>query len=69
MLDTNEIKRAIYAIGIVGTIDGHDVIRRDSVLDVVDQRIAHIEKELQKLNDALLKSCGDDAEVARSYLQ
>jgi hypothetical protein len=35
-----EIKRAICVIGIVGNINEHDVIRRNSVLDIIDQRIA-----------------------------
>lgn len=33
-----ELRRAVAAIGVVGQIDGHDVIRRLSVLDIVDRR-------------------------------
>ena len=35
-----ELRRAICAVGIVGTIDGHAVIRRESVIDLIDRRIA-----------------------------
>jgi hypothetical protein len=38
--DVDELRRAIAAIGVVDQVDGHDVIRRLSVLEVIDQRIA-----------------------------
>lgn len=34
----DELRRAICVIGIVSTKDGHDLIRRDSVLDIIDSR-------------------------------
>lgn len=33
-----ELRRALCAVGIVGEKDGHDLIRRDSVLDLIDFR-------------------------------
>ncbi|WP_069357844.1 hypothetical protein [Burkholderia cenocepacia] len=33
-----ELRRAICVIGVVGEIEGHDVIRRNSVLDIIGQR-------------------------------
>jgi hypothetical protein len=38
-IDVEELRRALCAVGIVGTIDGRDVIRRDSVLDLIDRRL------------------------------
>lgn len=35
-----ELRRAICQIGIVGALDGHDVIRRESVLDIIDRRLS-----------------------------
>lgn len=37
--DANELRRALCNIGIVGCIDGHDVIRRNSTLEILDRRI------------------------------
>ncbi|KUO98021.1 hypothetical protein AR276_23835 [Stenotrophomonas maltophilia] len=37
-LDLDELRRAICVVGVVGQIDGHDVVRRNSVLDVIDFR-------------------------------
>ena len=34
----DELRRAVCVIGIVGEKDGHEVIRRNSVLDIIDQR-------------------------------
>ena len=39
-----ELERALCVIGIVGTIDGHAVIRRDSVLEIVRDRIKRGDK-------------------------
>jgi hypothetical protein len=36
-----ETRRAVAAIAVVGQIDGHDVVRRLSVLDIIDRRRAH----------------------------
>lgn len=33
-----ELRRAVAAIGVVGQVDGHDVVRRLSVLDIIDRR-------------------------------
>lgn len=37
-VDIEELRRALCVIGVVGTIDGYDVIRRESVLDIIDRR-------------------------------
>ncbi|UXB33910.1 hypothetical protein K7564_08900 [Stenotrophomonas maltophilia] len=37
-VDLDELRRAACVVNIVGQIDGHDVVRRDSVLDVIDTR-------------------------------
>ena len=36
----DELRAVLCGVGIVGTIDGFDVIRRDSVIDLVDRRRA-----------------------------
>lgn len=38
MFDIEELRRVVCGIGVVGQIDGHDVIRRDSVIDLIDRR-------------------------------
>ena len=38
-IDMDELRRAVCMIGTVGTIDGHDVIRRNSALEIIDARI------------------------------
>lgn len=40
-----ELERALCLIGVVGNVDGHDVIRRDSVINVARQRIKRTPKE------------------------
>lgn len=40
-----ELERALCLIGVVGNVDGHDVIRRDSVINVARQRIKRDAKE------------------------
>jgi hypothetical protein len=35
-----ETRRAVAAIAVVGQVDGHDVVRRLSVLDIIDRRRA-----------------------------
>lgn len=37
-VDLDELRRAACVVNVVGQIDGHDVVRRDSVLDVIDTR-------------------------------
>ena len=37
----DELERALCVIGVVGVIDGHDVIRRDSVIEIVRSRKAN----------------------------
>lgn len=41
----HELRRALAAIGVVGQIDGHDVVRRLSVLDIADRRLMVAWKE------------------------
>ena len=36
----DEVRRAVAAIAVVGHVDGHAVVRRLSVLDMLDRRIA-----------------------------
>lgn len=38
-IDMDELRRAVCLIGTIGTIDGHDVIRRNSALEIIDARI------------------------------
>ena len=37
----DELERTLCMIGVVGVIDGHDVIRRDSVIEIVRSRKAN----------------------------
>lgn len=37
-VDLEELRRAVCVVGVVGQIDGHDVVRRNSVLDVIDSK-------------------------------
>lgn len=37
-VDLDGLRRAACVVNVVGQIDGHDVVRRDSVLDVIDTR-------------------------------
>lgn len=37
-VDLDELRRAVCVVNVVGQIDGHDVVRRNSVLDVIDNR-------------------------------
>lgn len=37
-VDPDELRRAVSVVNVVGRVDGHDVVRRDSVLDVIDTR-------------------------------
>lgn len=41
-MDLDELRRAACAVGVVGQIDGHDVVRRNSVLDVIDNRLQRL---------------------------
>lgn len=46
--DVEELRRALCEIGVIAQIDGHDVIRRSSMLDIIDRRIsAALQKEPQ----------------------
>jgi hypothetical protein len=36
--DLGELRRAVCVVNVVGQIDGHDVVRRHSMLDVIDSR-------------------------------
>jgi len=37
-VDLGELRRAVCVVNVVGQIDGHDVVRRNSVLDVIDSK-------------------------------
>lgn len=37
-VDLDELRRAVCVVSVVGQINGHDVVRRNSVLDVIDVR-------------------------------
>ncbi|MCX2892165.1 hypothetical protein ORG27_01050 [Stenotrophomonas lactitubi] len=37
-VDLDELRRAVCVVNVVGQIDGHDVVCRNSVLDVIDTR-------------------------------
>ncbi|TFZ45653.1 hypothetical protein E5C33_09260 [Stenotrophomonas maltophilia] len=37
-VDLDELRRAVCVVNVVGQIDGHDVVRRNSVLDVIDSK-------------------------------
>ncbi|WP_414540400.1 hypothetical protein [Stenotrophomonas forensis] len=37
-VDLDELRRAVCVVNVVGQIDGHDVVRRNSVLYVIDTR-------------------------------
>jgi hypothetical protein len=63
-MDVQATRRAVAAIAVVGKIDGHDVIRRESVLDMVQRQ----ERELQAWKDALWKACGDDEQMVNEYV-
>lgn len=64
-MDAQEPRRAVSAIAVVGKIDGHDVIRRSSVLDLLQRR----EPELQAVIDALWKACGDNDQVVHETIE
>ncbi|KKF88624.1 hypothetical protein XY58_08385 [Stenotrophomonas maltophilia] len=45
-VDLDELRRAVCVVGVVGQIDGHDVVRRNSVLGVIDvRRQRHIDSQ------------------------
>lgn len=64
-MDVQETRRAVASIAVVGKIDGHDVIRRESAIDIVQRR----ERELQAWKDALWKACGDDEQMVNDYVE
>lgn len=45
-----ELERALCLIGVVGNVDGHDVIRRDSVINVARQRIKRNANEVSDMD-------------------
>lgn len=63
--DVQATRRAVAAIAVVGKIDGHDVIRRESALDMVQRQ----ERELQAWKNALWKACGDDENMVNEYVE
>ena len=52
MTDDQELRRAICAIGVVMNLDGHDLIRRDSAIEIVRRREADIARML-----SIIKEC------------
>lgn len=42
ILDGEELRRAVGVVAVVGQIEGNDVVRRESVLDVIDRRIPEV---------------------------
>lgn len=53
-LDTatlGELRAVLCGVGVVGQIDGHDVIRRDSVIGLIDRRIAALPALLEQITD------------------
>ncbi|HSV84549.1 MAG TPA: hypothetical protein VLK85_35550 [Ramlibacter sp.] len=44
-IDGEEVCRLLTGVGVVGQIDGHEVIRRSSVLELVDRR-CQVEQEV-----------------------
>jgi hypothetical protein len=64
-MDVQETRRAVCAIGIVGKINGKDVIYRESAIEIVRRR----ESELQAWKDALWKACGDDEQVVNDTVE
>lgn len=64
-MDVQETRRAVAAIAVVGQIEGHDVIRRASVLDIIQRR----ESELEAWKNALWKACGDDEQMVNDYIE
>lgn len=63
-MDVQQTRRAVAAIAVVGKIDGYDVIRRESALEMVQRQ----EAELQAWKDALWKACGDDEQMVNDYV-
>jgi len=63
--DEQETRRAVSAIGVVGQIDGKDVIYRDSAIEIVRRR----ESDLLAIWDALWKACGDDEQVVNDTIE
>lgn len=63
-IDVQATRRAVSAIAVVGQIDGHDVIRRASAIEIVQR----YERELQAWKDALWKACGDDARMVQELV-
>jgi hypothetical protein len=39
LINGDELRRLLAGVGVVGQIDGHDVVRRTSVLELVERRI------------------------------
>jgi hypothetical protein len=64
-MDVKATRRAVAAIKVVGKIDGHDVIRRESALDMVQRQ----ERELEAWKNALWKACGDDDDMVNEIVE
>lgn len=39
------LRRVMCGVGVVGSVDGHDVIRRDSVIELIDREIRAASQE------------------------
>ena len=67
--DVEETRRAVSAIGVVGNIDGHDVIRRDSAIEIVRRREAALQQHIELLINALWKACADDGQIVKDTIE
>lgn len=63
--DEQETRRAVSAIGVVGQINGKDVIYRDSAIEIVRRR----ERDLLAIWNALWKACGDDKQIVNETIE
>ena len=63
--EAQETRRAVCAIGVVGQINGKDVIYRDSAIEIVRRR----ERDLEAMWNALWKACGDDERLVNDTIE
>ncbi len=68
-LDFDELKRTLAAVAVVGKLDGHDVVRLSSVLELAADRLRRLEAEVLVLRNALWKACGDDEEAVNGAIE